>query len=94
MFGTAELVLILVSGLVLLGLLAGLAWGLWAIVKGTKQKSGMGINLSPPTACPQCRTRLPQVRIPKNMRQLMWGGWTCESCGVQLDKWGRQSSDG
>jgi hypothetical protein len=88
MFGIAESVLMLV-GLVLLGLLVGVPLAVWALVKGTKRKSRMGINLSPPTACPQCGTRLPQARIPKNVRQAMWGGWTCQSCGIELDKWGR-----
>jgi hypothetical protein len=93
MFGITESLLMFVSALVLLGLVAGVPLAVWAIVKGTKQKSGVGINLSPPTACPQCGTSLPQVRVPKNIRQAMWGGWTCESCGIELDKWGRHLSE-
>ena len=92
-FGLAESVVMLVGALVLLVLLAGVPLALWAIIKGTKQRSRMGINSSPPTGCPRCGTSLPQARIPKNFRQAMWGGWTCEGCGIELDKWGRPVAD-
>jgi hypothetical protein len=29
------------------------------------------------------------IRKPKNRRQALWGGWTCEACGLEYDKWGR-----
>jgi hypothetical protein len=51
--------------------------------KGTK----MGLNLSADNKCPSCGTALPAFRRPKNFRQMMWGGWTCEKCGAEFDKW-------
>jgi len=59
------------------------------LVRGTKQQTDFGLNLSLPTACPKCSAPLPTIRVPKNASQLLWGGSTCSSCGVELDKWGR-----
>ena len=36
-------------------------------------------------ACPRCHTPLPRVRKPTSFRQMMWGGWTCRSCGAELN---------
>ncbi|MDP3236426.1 MAG: hypothetical protein Q8N26_26785 [Myxococcales bacterium] len=63
--------------------------GIVLLARGTKQKTDFGLNLSVPSGCPKCAAPLPTVRAPKNARQLLWGGWTCTSCGVELDKWGR-----
>jgi len=82
--------------LVILAILAVLALPVVAVVlvvvllvRGTAQKTKWGVNLSPPSACPGCGHPLPAVRMPRNARQAVWGGWTCERCGVELDKWGR-----
>ena len=40
--------------------------------------------------CPRCGEPLPAVRKPKNRRQMLWGGCTCEECGCEIDKWGRE----
>jgi hypothetical protein len=61
----------------------------WLLVRGTMKKGKMGVNLAPPTNCPRCQIPLPQVRLPTSFRQMMWGGWTCKSCGCEMDKWGR-----
>lgn len=45
------------------------------------------INLNP-TVCSKCGHHLPQIRRPKNLRQVLWGGWTCPNCGTELDKSG------
>lgn len=47
------------------------------------------VNLTPPTKCPRCGHPLPRVRSPKNFRQAMWGGSTCQGCQTEFDKWGR-----
>lgn len=39
--------------------------------------------------CPQCGTPAPMFRKPASWRQLMWGGWTCSECGLELDVSGR-----
>jgi hypothetical protein len=55
-------------------------------------KTRFGINLAAVFAgakCAACGAPLPAVaRIPKTPYQVLWGGWTCEECGLELDKWG------
>ena len=62
--------------------------GTVAIIVGSMRKSKWGINAQGIT-CPRCGTVQPQVRKPTSIRQAMWGGSTCPSCGLELDKWGR-----
>ena len=47
------------------------------------------VNLSP-TDCPNCGATLPRIRRPENLRQFIWGGWTCQACGTEVSKTGRQ----
>ena len=47
----------------------------------------IGLNLSTDMKCPTCGEPFPTLRRPKNFRQMMWGGWTCEKCGSEFDKW-------
>jgi hypothetical protein len=62
----------------------------------------------PPKSCPSCgqglaMLRIPcpdcgtiqegKPRIPRNRRQALWGGNTCEKCGCSYDKWGRRVMD-
>ena len=47
-----------------------------------------GINLEA-VDCPKCGERMPFVRIPDSMFQLLWGGWTCPNCDCKMDKWGK-----
>ena len=63
--------------------------GIVLLVRGTAQPSKMGFYLNPPEACPRCGVALPAMRAPKNLRQMLWGGWTCTGCGIELDKWGQ-----
>lgn len=46
------------------------------------------INLSP-VRCPSCGCPMKSFRVPKNLRQALWGGGTCSSCGSEMDKWGK-----
>lgn len=39
--------------------------------------------------CPQCEKLMLKIRIPENLHQLIWGGWTCPACGCKMDKWGK-----
>jgi hypothetical protein len=48
----------------------------------------VGINLQA-VDCPSCGERMPFVRMPDSMFQMLWGGWTCPNCGCKMDKWGR-----
>ena len=58
---------------------------------GTVTKNQWGINTKP-VNCPACGCPVPKVRQPKSIRQAHWGGWTCEKCGCEMDKWGRLTS--
>ncbi len=51
-------------------------------------KSGkMGIHLKG-VICPKCKEKAPLVRVPKHLKQMLWGGWTCANCGCEMDKYG------
>ena len=43
----------------------------------------------PGRSCPACEAPLPRFRRPTNARQRWRGGWTCGSCGAELDRRGR-----
>lgn len=47
----------------------------------------LGINTNT-VYCPQCSLKAPIVRTPKNLRQALYGGWTCAKCGCEFDKYG------
>lgn len=46
----------------------------WAIVKQRKLQ------------CPVCGTKAPIARAPKNIDQALRGGWTCSTCGADMDR--------
>jgi hypothetical protein len=50
-----------------------------------------GINLDR-VRCPKCRKLMPYIRQAANEREAMWGGWTCATCGTEMDKWGKELS--
>jgi hypothetical protein len=39
--------------------------------------------------CPECGSPRPTIRRPANLRQALWGGWTCPQCRCEFDTWGR-----
>jgi hypothetical protein len=87
--GIAELVLLVGIAACFGVFMLGGAFLVYKLVSGTANKGDWGLNLKPPTACPVCSAPLPMARVPKNLRQALWGGWTCSGCGKELDKWGR-----
>lgn len=56
------------------------------------KQSKMDINLHE-INCPECGEIMPKIRIPQNISQLMWGGWTCPKCNCKMDKFGKRSSN-
>lgn len=38
--------------------------------------------------CPKCKIKLPIIRMPKSLKQAVWGGHTCPKCGIELDQFG------
>jgi hypothetical protein len=78
---------------VLVGFVALAGTGLFLIVRGTIRKDGFGINTGRPD-CPKCGEPVSLApRVPKSLRQALWGGWTCKECGCEMDKWGRAYDD-
>ena len=73
-----------------------LKYGLYAISlfgfiiyfsQATKKQSKNGINLKT-IYCPNCNTKQPFLRLPKNISQTLYGGIICPKCGKELDKYG------
>ena len=63
--------------------------GGYIVRKGTEKKNMFGIPTSE-VRCPECNAAQPKFRKPKNLNQMLWGGLTCEDCGTEMDKWGRE----
>lgn len=61
----------------------------FTVVQGTRKKDKAGVNLKK-VSCPACDKELPRARRPTSLKQVMWGGYTCPACGVDIDKWGRR----
>jgi hypothetical protein len=57
----------------------------------TKAKGRWGLGAFG-TSCPRCGTKLPIIRKPTSREEMLWGGWTCPSCGCKVDKYGRERS--
>jgi hypothetical protein len=75
--------------LIALVVVGALITGVVLMVRDTKRQRGVfGINTSAPV-CARCDSPAPMVRAPANFRQFLWGGWTCQRCSLELDKWGR-----
>jgi hypothetical protein len=63
--------------------------GLVLMIRDTRRGYGRwGIN-SRLIHCPRCDEPAPVVRIPANLRQMLWGGATCPVCDCEYDKWGK-----
>jgi hypothetical protein len=58
--------------------------GLFKIFKHASE-----VNLKK-TNCPDCGAEQPKVRKPKNLRQILWGGNTCQECGCEMDRFGEK----
>ena len=54
----------------------------------SRNKSKFGLNFSR-VYCPSCQTKQPIIRMPQNERQTLYGGWTCEKCKTEMDKYGQ-----
>ena len=77
--GVMNVVFVVVASLVLLGILL--------VAFGTATRNRWGINPES-VNCPACGSPVPDVRRPKSLSQALWGGWTCEKCSCEMDKWG------
>ena len=61
------------------------------VIRKFPKQGKMGINIEP-VSCPDCGKKAPKIRKPKNRKQLLWGGWTCEECGCEMDKYGKKEN--
>jgi hypothetical protein len=59
----------------------------YALIRFWPKTGKMGINTES-VNCPECGLKAPMIRKPGNLRQVMWGGWTCAGCGCEFDKYG------
>lgn len=55
--------------------------------KASKDKSKSGINFKR-VYCPQCKTKQPIIRMPKNPEQILYGGTNCPKCQANINKYG------
>jgi hypothetical protein len=65
------------------------AGGVAFLMRGIRARDKTGINIHP-VSCPRCGAEFSRVRVPRTMRQALWGGRTCAACGCETDKWGRE----
>ena len=63
--------------------------GVLLVIHGTIFKTRWGINAAVRIECPGCHALHGQIRTPGNLRQLLWGAFTCSRCGLEVDKWNR-----
>lgn len=66
-------------------------YALW-MKKQNQSKSKWGINFEAikhgsEITCAGCGAKVPKIRKPQNLKEILWGGFTCKSCGKQHDKW-------
>ncbi|MAK61648.1 MAG: hypothetical protein CMK09_11770 [Ponticaulis sp.] len=50
----------------------------------------VGVFMRPTLKCSECGTPLPKFRKPASFHQGMWGGYTCQNCGAELDAKGQK----
>jgi hypothetical protein len=71
--------ILLISVVLLLG---GMYW-----VRRNTERRGTGLFGA---VCPRCAEPLPTIRKASSFREILWGGWTCPSCGCKVDKYGKK----
>src|ERR1700750_2857791 len=42
----------------------------------------------PTKHCPNCKTKLPKIRLPRNSNEFLFGGTTCPNCKAEIDNHG------
>lgn len=71
-------------------LMSAVLTGVALVAYGTIAKNRWGLNVQK-VNCPRCGQPMPVKREPVSRNQRLWGGWTCTTCGCDMDKWGRES---
>jgi len=84
---------VIVGAVVAIAMVLVLAAGGVLVVRDSIRRRGRwGLNFRH-VQCPRCGTPAPAIRKPRNRRQMLWGGCTCEECGLEYDKWGVEVTD-
>lgn len=78
----------LFSGMIAIVLLLIIIGTFWA-PKDSLFAKWFGVNFKR-MHCPNCNHQLPIIRKPTNSKEALFGGWTCNHCGTQMDKFGNQ----
>lgn len=60
-----------------------------SFLKKRSKNSALDINLER-VHCPNCSTLQPFLRAPANDSEALYGGTTCEHCGTEMDKYGKE----
>lgn len=96
MLRAASLLLAVAVGTVVFSVGMNSIGGLWgsapvvvAIVIGVVLVIGAAASRK---TCPRCTATMPPLRRPASVQQMLWGGWTCPSCGCEMDRRGREIS--
>lgn len=82
----AMLIVLPLVGVLVLGLAV---MGFFVVRDTIRQKGRWGLG-GANMRCPRCGEPPPIVRVPKNLNEMLWGGNTCERCGTEYDKYGRE----
>lgn len=61
----------------------------YALIRIWPKSGKMGISTKT-ISCPQCGLKAPMIRRPANLKQFLWGGWTCAKCKCEFDKYGNE----
>jgi hypothetical protein len=64
--------------------------GLILVIRDSVRREGNFVIPLGQCSCPECGKDTPTVRVPTSGRQAMWGGWTCDHCQCEMDKWGKR----
>ena len=83
------IILFIITVFIALSLCLFCAMALKMYVDSKNQIGDMGINFSLPE-CPACDEKVPSFRTPTSLNQAFYGGWTCQNCGCEMDKWGKE----
>jgi hypothetical protein len=66
-------------------LVAALAYPFYVVFRDTYRRSGRWNVFARRVSCPRCGLLMPVPRKPTSRRQMLYGGWTCEGCGCEMD---------
>jgi len=45
-------------------------------------------SIRKPIFCPKCKTQFQLGKSKRTLHQILWGGWTCQNCGSEIERKG------